>query len=92
VPSRLNDFLAELKRRRVYTVGVTYVVVGLGVLGAVAWRFDQALAARDAVLALEPRSVIATYLGAQALTMLGRHRESLDHWARVLELSWPADI
>jgi TolB-like protein len=33
-PSRLNSFLSELKRRRVYRVAVVYVVVGLGVLGA----------------------------------------------------------
>lgn len=51
-----------------------------------AGRYDQVLAARDAVFELEPRSVIAIYMGAMALTMLGRHRESLDDWARVLEL------
>jgi TolB-like protein len=34
VASRLSRFLAELKRRRVYRVAATYVVVGLGVLGA----------------------------------------------------------
>ena len=34
VPSKLETFLAKLKRRRVYHVAVAYIVVGLGVLGA----------------------------------------------------------
>lgn len=56
--SRFRRFLSELKRRRVYHVGVAYAVVGLGVLGA-------------AELILEPLGLEALMPVIVVLTILG---------------------
>jgi serine/threonine-protein kinase len=40
VPSKLSSFLAELKRRKVYHVGVVYLLMGLAVAQGADWAFD----------------------------------------------------
>jgi adenylate cyclase len=64
-----------------------YVAEMGAMVQAFAWRFEEAVAACNTVLSLEPRSVIARFLLAVALSALGRHMESLDAWTRVLELA-----
>jgi len=72
-------FLKELKRRKVYRVAVTYVVVGLGVLGAA-----EVIMEPLGLDAARPFVVIVTLLGFPLATILA--------WAYEVKPEQPRDV
>lgn len=56
--SKVGEFFAELRRRRVYNAAIAYVVVGLGVLGAAELILDPL-----GLTGLRPAIVVLTILG-----------------------------